>query len=94
MKQSELQTPISQLFNALKSHFFLHVNIFRIFCSEQLNKTHNFRKNHFCDVIILELYMASSDSQIDRPQCGCPKRAELPDGNIIRVHKALILREL
>ena len=23
--------------------------------------------------------MASSDSQIIKPQCGCPKRAELPD---------------
>ena len=28
--------------------------------------------------------MASSDSQIDKPQCGCPKRAELPDVNINR----------
>ena len=26
--------------------------------------------------------MASSDSQIDNPQRGCPKRAELPDVNI------------
>ena len=26
--------------------------------------------------------MASSDSQIDKPQHGCPKRAELPDVNI------------
>ena len=26
--------------------------------------------------------MASSDSQIDKPQCGHPKRAELPDVNI------------
>ena len=26
--------------------------------------------------------MASSDSQIDKPQRGCPKRAELPDVNI------------
>ena len=26
--------------------------------------------------------MASSDSQIDKPQRGCPKRAELPDINI------------
>ena len=26
--------------------------------------------------------MASSDSQIDKPQCGCPRRAELPDVNI------------
>ena len=25
--------------------------------------------------------MASSNSQIDKPQCGCPKRAELPDVN-------------
>ena len=25
------------------------------------------------------LNMASSDSQIDKPQCGRPKRAELPD---------------
>ena len=28
------------------------------------------------------LNMASSDSQIDKPQCGRPKRAELPDVNI------------
>ena len=26
--------------------------------------------------------MASSDSQIDKPPHGCPKRAELPDVNI------------
>ena len=26
--------------------------------------------------------MASSDSQIDKPQCGHPKRAELTDANI------------
>ena len=26
--------------------------------------------------------MASSDSQIDKPQRGLPKRAELPDANI------------
>ena len=26
--------------------------------------------------------MASSDSKIDKPQCGCPKIAELPDVNI------------
>ena len=26
--------------------------------------------------------MASSDSEIDKPQCGCPKRAELPDVNL------------
>ena len=26
--------------------------------------------------------MASSDSQIDKPQHGCPKRAELPDVNM------------
>ena len=26
--------------------------------------------------------MASCDSQIDKPQRGCPKRAELPDVNI------------
>ena len=28
------------------------------------------------------LNMASSDSQTDKPQRGCPKRAELPDVNI------------
>ena len=28
------------------------------------------------------LRMASSDSQIDKPQHGCPKRAELPHVNI------------
>ena len=39
--------------------------------------------------------MASSDSQIDKPQCGRPKRAELPDVNINTgaQSKALILRE-
>ena len=26
--------------------------------------------------------MARNNSQIDKPQCGCPKRAELPDVNI------------
>ena len=26
--------------------------------------------------------MASSDSEIDKPQLGCPKRAELPNVNI------------
>ena len=26
--------------------------------------------------------MASSDSQIDKSQCGCPKRTELPKVNI------------
>ena len=26
--------------------------------------------------------MASSDSQIDKPQHGCPNRTELPDANI------------
>ena len=26
--------------------------------------------------------MASSDSQIDKPPRGCPKRAELPDVNV------------
>ena len=25
--------------------------------------------------------MASSDTQIDKPQCGCPKRAKPPDVN-------------
>ena len=35
--------------------------------------------------------MASSDNQIDKPQCGHPKRAELPDVNInTQVRKALI----
>ena len=26
--------------------------------------------------------MASGNSQINKPQCGCPKRAKLPDINI------------
>ena len=51
--------------------------------------------------------MASSDSQIDKPQHGCPKRAELPDVNIntgtqsinregasLSSHVALLLRIL
>ena len=46
MKQSELQTPISQQFDALKSPF-LRVNFLQMGCSEQLNKTNNFRKNIF-----------------------------------------------
>ena len=40
--------------------------------------------------------MASSESQIDKPQCGCPIRAQLPDLNKYKhcmVPKALILRE-
>ena len=44
MKQFELQKPIS-----------LHVNFFQIGCSEQSNKTHDFRKIHFCDITTLEL---------------------------------------
>ena len=32
------------------------MNFFQIGCSEQSNKTHNFQKNHFCDIITLELY--------------------------------------
>ena len=42
IKQFELQTPISQLFNALKSHFCLRANFFQRGCSEQSNKTHNY----------------------------------------------------
>ena len=38
--------------------------------------------------------MAGSDSQIDKPQCGHPKRAELPDVNINTGMQALIVREL
>ena len=30
----------------------------------------------------MNVYWAMSDSQIDTPQRGCPKRAELPDVNI------------
>ena len=38
--------------------------------------------------------MASSDSQIDKPQRWRPKRAELPDVNMnSQVHKALIYTE-
>ena len=33
----------------------LRVNLFQVGCSEQSNKTHNFRKIIFCDVIALEL---------------------------------------
>ena len=36
--------------------------------------------------------MASSDSQIHKPQRGRPKRAELPDVNKTQVRKALIRR--
>ena len=50
MKQVELQKPIFQLFNALKSQFCLPS--LQIGCSEQMNKTHNFRKNHFCDLLV------------------------------------------
>ena len=32
------------------------MNFFHRGCSEPSNKTHNFKKNHFCDVITLELY--------------------------------------
>ena len=38
--------------------------------------------------------MASSDSQIDKPQRGRPKRAELPDVNINTGAQSIILREL
>ena len=43
MKQFELEKPISQLFNAIIANV-LHVNFFFLVgCSEQSNKTHNFR---------------------------------------------------
>ena len=38
--------------------------------------------------------MASSNSQIDKPQHGCPKKAELPDVNINTGMQSIILREL
>ena len=37
--------------------------------------------------------MASSESQIDKPQSGHPKRAELPDVNINTACKVLTLRD-
>ena len=60
MKQFELQTPISQLFNALKSQNLAR-ELFQMGCSEQSNKTHNVKKNHFCDVITLELYLSKGN---------------------------------
>ena len=33
--------------------------------------------------------MASSNSQMDKPQCGHPKRAELPDVHVKRVKVGL-----
>ena len=62
MKQFELQKPISQLFNALKSHIFLHVKSFQIGCSKQSNKTHNFRKIIF---VTLELLWPPGHSLIN-----------------------------
>ena len=57
MKKFELQKPISQLFNALKSQYFAC----ELFSDEQSNKTHKlFQKNHFCEVITLELYCPPS----------------------------------
>ena len=44
MEKFELQKPISQLLNGLKSQLFLRVNILQIGCSEQLKKSHNFTK--------------------------------------------------
>ena len=38
--------------------------------------------------------MASSDSQIDKPQRGCPKRAELPDVNTALILRALLYRTI
>ena len=37
--------------------------------------------------------MASSDSQINKPQRGRPKRAELPDVNINTGTQSILLRE-
>ena len=42
MKQFEVQKPISQLLANI-----LRVNFFQVGCSEQSNKTHNFRKIFF-----------------------------------------------
>ena len=53
MKLFELQTPISRL----KSLLFLRVDFFQIGCSEQSNKTHNFRKSFtlefYCSLFII-----------------------------------------
>ena len=52
---------------------FSYLRIF-VFCPFSRGKNwHKFRS---------VLNMASSDSQIDKPQRGRPKRAELPDVNI------------
>ena len=40
MEKFELQKPVSQLLNALKSHFFC-VNFFQIDCSKQLKKSYS-----------------------------------------------------
>ena len=43
------------------------------------------------ELALYKLIIIISDSQIDKPQRGHPKRAELSDVNI-RVHKALTVR--
>ena len=55
MEQFELQKSISQLFSALKR--YLCVNLFKVGHSEELYKIHYFRKNMFCDIITLLLYV-------------------------------------
>ena len=57
MKQLELQKPISQLFNSLKSQFCVYEQ-FSDRCSEQLKKSHNFSKT------LLRTLNASSQENI------------------------------
>ena len=66
MKQ--FRKPKSQLFNALKRHFFV-CELFSVGCFKQSNKTHNFRKYHFCDVITSELYFIDNSNN-NRLQLG------------------------
>ena len=55
MGKFELQTPVSQLLNVLKSQFFV-CELYSNWLFQTVEKIPQFQHNHFCDVITAELY--------------------------------------
>ena len=64
MEKCELQKPVSQLLNALKSHFFAcELYSDKLFWT--IEKIQQFQQNHFCDVIkVSELYSSAMESKL------------------------------
>ena len=83
MKQSELQKSISQLCNVTKSFFFFFAcKLVTVRCSEQSNKTHNFRK------IILVTYALANNEQTAHGSYtfSCPRHIKGDNGKGYKVY--------